>query len=140
MGAANVLQKAIFEHLAADTDLSALLGGGIVSDRLHERVKLPAIILTEIDSRDFSTSTEKGEEHFVTIDIWTDGNSRKQALQLACVMRDCLDEAALDLGSNQHLVSLRFLDQRNGREKAKAEQSIRLRFRAVSEEVPSGGA
>lgn len=136
MSAASQLMQAIYAHLQGDSGFMVRLGAGVISDRLRERVSLPAVIFSEIDSRDFSTASENGEEHFLTLTIWGDGKSRKESQALAASVKHLLDDAALALGADQHLVTLRFLQERAGREKGKAEQSVSLRFRAVTEALP----
>jgi hypothetical protein len=135
MSAANAVMSAIYAALSGDAALSALLGGGVISDRLMERAKLPAIVLSAIDSRDYSTASEAGEEHFITLDIWADGQGRKAALTIAARVKALLHDVSLSLGSEHHLVAIRLMEQRSLRQKQRPEQSLSLRFRAVTETV-----
>lgn len=137
MSAASQLLQALYGRLKSESAFAELLGDGVVAERLMERGRLPAVIFAEVDSRDNSTASEGGEVHFISIDIWSDGTSRMQAQKLAAFTRQLLVDAALDLGPDHHLVGFYFLDEKTGRDKGKAEHSIRLRFRAVSEPVVS---
>ena len=64
MSAANPLLRAIVKKLAGDVALTTLIPGGIV-DRLLPRANLPCIVFDELDTRAYSTATEKAEEHFL---------------------------------------------------------------------------
>ena len=66
MSAASALQRAIFERLAGDAALSALVGPGGISDRLADRQRLPKVVIAAIDSGDLSTATEI-EGHFADL-------------------------------------------------------------------------
>lgn len=93
MSAANVLLQAIFAKLSGDAALMALIPGGIV-DRLLPRAILPLIVIGELESRDYSTATEKAEEHFLSLDIWSDANGRRCAGEIAGRVKTLLDDAA----------------------------------------------
>ncbi|MGG2476236.1 tail completion protein gp17, partial [Rhizobium sp. BR5] len=34
------------------------------------------IVIGDLESRDYSTATEKAEEHFLSLHIWSDANGR----------------------------------------------------------------
>lgn len=131
MSAANVLLQAIFAKLSGDAALMALIPGGIV-DRLLPRAILPLIVIGELESRDYSTATEKAEEHFLSLDIWSDANGRRCAGEIAGRVKTLLDDAALTLVGIS-LVNLQLLSSRSRREPKTRNFLAEMRFRAVTE-------
>ena len=83
MTAANELLQAVCARLAGDAALAAEIGDDGIHDRLIARRPFPYLVIGEIETRDYSTSTEKGEEHFFTIAVWAAGPPRR--LPGACV-------------------------------------------------------
>lgn len=135
MSAASELMQAIYTKLTGDSAFVVQLGSGVVTDRLLEKKVLPCVVFAEVDSRDYSTASERGQEHFIRIDIWGEGQSRKQLQGLSHSIKQLLNDAALELGGGHRLVSLFFISERAARDKGKAEQLVSLRFRAVTEEA-----
>jgi len=132
MSAANALLQAIHQRLSGDAALTAIIGPNGIRDRLLPRALLPSIVLGDIETRDFSTSTESGEEHFLTLEIWSDGEGRRQALAIAAIVRPLLDDAALTL-EGFSLVSLLQVSARTRREPKTKFYVTEMRFRAVTE-------
>ncbi|OAE38325.1 DUF3168 domain-containing protein [Agrobacterium tumefaciens] len=131
MTAANPLLRAIVKKLAGDVALTTLIPGGIV-DRLLPRGNLPCIVFDELDTRDYSTATEKAEEHFLTLHIWGDANGRRASGEIAARLKTLLDDAALPLVGFS-LVNLRLLSSRSRREPKSRNFVLEMRFRAVTE-------
>lgn len=80
MSAANALLTAIHARLAGDPGLVAMIGTDGINDRLLARPKLPAIVIGEMETRDLSAVAEQGEEHFLTLEIRSEGDGRRQVL------------------------------------------------------------
>lgn len=131
MSAANPLLQAIFARLGSDAALTALVPGGIV-DRLLPRAVLPCIVFGDLESRDYSTATEKAEEHFLSLQIWSDANGRRRAGEILERVKKLLDDAALPL-AGVSLVNLHFLSSRSRREAKTRNFIAEIRFRAVTE-------
>jgi hypothetical protein len=132
MTAANVLLKAIHARLSGDAGLAAILGPDGVRDRLLPRPKLPAVVFGELETRDLSTATEGGEEHFLTLEIWSEGEGRRQAQEIAGRVTALLDDAALAV-EGFFLVSLLKTGGRSRREPKTKAYLVEVRFRAVTE-------
>jgi Protein of unknown function (DUF3168) len=132
MSAENALMKAVFARLAGDAALVAQVGADGVRDRLLPRMRLPAIVFGEMETRDYSTATESGAEHFWTIEIWAEGEGRRTAEVLAARVKLLLADAALTL-DGAVLVNLLFQSSRSRREPKTKFSVIDLRFRAVTE-------
>lgn len=131
MSAANLLLQAIFARLTGDAVLIGLIPGGVV-DRLLPRVLLPCVVIDDLESRDYSTATEKAEEHFLSLQIWSDANGRKGAREIAARVTSLLDDAALPL-AGVSLVNLSLLSSRSRREAKTRNFVVEMRFRAVTE-------
>ncbi|WP_105381920.1 DUF3168 domain-containing protein [Neorhizobium alkalisoli] len=134
MTAASALLRAIHRRLGSDAALSALVGADGIRDRLLARPELPCIVFGEMETRDYSTSSEAGEEHFLTIEIWSEGEGRREAQQIAGLVHGLLHDTALSL-DGAALVSLLHLRTRTRREPKTRFQLAELRFRAVTEQV-----
>lgn len=132
MSATNALLKAIHERLSGDAGLMALLGLDGIHDRLMARPKLPAIVFGEMETRDLSTVTEPGEEHFLVLEIWTQGDGRRRALEIAAKVVALLDDASLVL-DGAVLVSILRTGTRTRREAKTKYYLAEIRFRAVTE-------
>ncbi len=132
MSAANALLQAIHARLAGDAGLTALVGVDAISDRLLARPKLPGIVIGEMETRDLSTVSEVGEEHFLALQIWSEGDGRRQALEIAAKVTALLDNVSLVL-QGAVLVSLLRTGMRTRRELKTKYYLAEIRFRAVTE-------
>lgn len=130
--AANALLGAIARLLAADVPLSSLLAEPGLRDRQVVRPSLPAVLVGEMDTRDFSTGDGPGEEHFLTLEIWVDAGGRKIANTIAARIRALLDDRPLLL-EGLTLVSLFATGTKSRREPKTSLFRLDLRFRAVTE-------
>lgn len=129
------LMKAIHERLANDPQLLATVGVQGFRDRIAGRLSLPAIVYGTLDSRDYSTGTEAGEEHLLTVEIWSDGKGRAEAQRLSARVAMLLHRAGLTLGGNQHLVSLAVTGIRHRQDAKTQMQVAEVNLRAVTEEI-----
>lgn len=114
------LLAAIHRRLADDAALNAIIGADGVRDRLLPRPKLLCILFGEMETRDYSTSTEIGEEHFLTLEIWSDGEGRREAQEIAGLVHDLLHDAALVLDGAVLVSLLRVSTRTRSEPKTKA--------------------
>jgi hypothetical protein len=128
----NALMKAVHARLTGDAALTALVGQGGVHDRLMLKPKLPAIAFGEWETRDYSTGTEPGEAHSLTITVWSQAEGRRQAQEIASRVDTLLHDAALTL-EGFVLVSLLRTGSRTRREPNTRYLQVELRYRAVTE-------
>jgi len=132
MSAANALLVAIHARLAADPQLVAMIGTDGIRDRLLPRPVLPAFVVGEMETRDYSTATEAGEEHRLVLEVWSDAAGRREAEELAERVRGLLQDAALTLAG--HLLVNLAHERTRTRRQANAKLFLaELRFRAVTE-------
>ncbi|MDX3928869.1 MAG: DUF3168 domain-containing protein [Shinella sp.] len=132
MSAASALQKAIYERLGGDPALTALVGPEGVTDRLADKPHLPLVVIRTIESTDRSTSTEDGEEHLVTLEVWSEGAGNREAQVIAGRLRALLHDAQVTL-EGHHLVSLFHRRTVTGREGKSRYHRAEMRFRAMTE-------
>jgi len=132
MSAMQALQTAIYARLTGDAALTALIGTNGVHDRLLTRNEAPYVRIAGIETRDWSTASEPGEEHLVTLEVRSGEGGHRATQQIAARIRALLDDAALSL-TGAALVNLRHQRTRTGRD-AKAKGHVaEMVFRAVTE-------
>ena len=124
------LQEAMRGALVADATLTALLGGAYVFDEVPRGAPPAYVEFTALDTRDWSTATEPGFEHFVSIVVRSASRGRKQAQEISSAMEAVLDGAAFPLAGHR-LVNLKLVFwsvMKNGQN-----YGASLRFRAATE-------
>jgi hypothetical protein len=130
--ATSSLQKAIFQKLSADAALTARIGAGGIVDRVIARRAFPCLVIGEIITSDWSTSTEPGEEHLVTLEIWSDKDGHADVQSLATQVRDLLHNQPLPL-TGAVLVNLQHLVTRIRREPGSRAHVAMVQVRAVTD-------
>ncbi|MBB6012320.1 hypothetical protein HNR59_001665 [Aquamicrobium lusatiense] len=100
------LQKAMFAALTGNAALVALMGGARIFDRAPTDAAFPFVTFGRTSVFDWSTSTEDGLEHLVTLHVWSKAKGRKEAFAVLDAVRAALGTPlSLD---DQHLVNFRF--------------------------------
>ncbi len=95
--AAAALRAAIHDALSGDGTLTALLGGARVYDEPPKSAAFPYVTLGEARITDFSTGTEPGEEHALTLHAWSRQGGHREAHLIAGALLQALDDAPLTL-------------------------------------------
>lgn len=103
---AGQLEDAIFDKLAADITLVNMLGGKRIYGSPPRNSALPYVTVATTFSRDWSTGTERGEEHRILVTVWTAIKKRDQQQALLARLDTLLNDAALTL-TDHHLINLR---------------------------------
>jgi len=130
--ASAALRAAVHDALAADAALTALLGGPKVYDEPPRAVAFPYVTLGETRIADFSTGTESGAEHQLTLHAWSRQGGHKEAHLIAGALLAALDDAPLAL-TDHTLVNFRFAVANVRREADGRTYHALVRFRAVTE-------
>jgi hypothetical protein len=130
--AAAALRAAIHDALIADGALSALLGGPKVYDEPPRAAAFPYVTLGEARVSDFSTGSEPGEEHQLTLHAWSRQGGHREAHLIAGALLQALDDAPLNLADHR-LVNLRFAVADVRREADGRTYHALVRFRAMTE-------
>jgi len=130
--ASAALRAAVHDALTADAALTSLLGGPKIYDEPPRSAAFPYVTLGEARVADYSTGTEAGEEHQLTLHAWSRQGGHKEAHLIAGALLSALDEAPLTLADN-HLVNFRFAVADVRREADGRTYHALVRFRAVTE-------
>lgn len=127
------LQAAVFQRLAADAALAALVGTAIFDAVPPGTVTGTYVSLGPEDVRDASDTTGGGALHEFTVSVVTDASGFLQAKAVAVAVSDALTGAPLVLARG-HLVGLWFLQARARRVQTGEMRRIDLSFRARIED------
>ena len=100
------LQSAIFSKLSSDAGVLSALGGARIYDDVPDRSAFPYVTFGQTLERDWSTGTEPGHEHTVTLHVWSRGSGRKETDIVMAAARDALHDQALAM-TGFRLVNLR---------------------------------
>ncbi len=128
------LQKAIHAALTTNAALLALLGGPRVYDDVPRGAPFPYVTFAQSTERDWSTGSEEGGEHIVTLHVWSRAAGSKEAQEIIGAVRAALHDQALAL-TGHRLVNLRreFSEVRRDADGETTHGLVRLR--AVTEPV-----
>jgi hypothetical protein len=128
---AHALQKAIYAALVDDAGVGALIG-----DRIHDSAPrnavFPCVTFGRTTLTDWSTGTEEGAEHRLTLDVWSRRGGKSECHAIADAIRARLNDAALPLDGHA-LVNLRFESADTARDPDGLTWHGVLRLRAVTE-------
>lgn len=126
------LQKAVHAALSADAALTALLGGAHVYDDVPRGASYPYVTFGQSTERDWSTGSEDGREHLLTLHVWSRARGHKEAHLVMSAIRNVLHDVALSL-TDYHLVNFRHEFQDAIREPDGETYHGVVRYRAVTE-------
>lgn len=126
------LQQAIHAALSADAGLTGLLGGPRIYNEVPRGAELPYVTIGESTVRDWSTGSEDGHEHFLTIMAWSRANGEREVQRILAAVDAVLHDAALTV-SGVRLVNLRREFSEVRRDSDGETSRGLLRFRAVTE-------
>jgi hypothetical protein len=126
---AAALQSAVYQRLADDPTLDALVGDAIY-DALPSGTLPPLyVVLGAEDVRDASDKTGGGAQHSFTVSVLTESAGFATAKAAAAAVSDALVDAPLTLDRGS-LVSLNFYKAKAARIGTGAMRQINLIFRA----------
>jgi hypothetical protein len=100
------LQRSVYQALAGSLDVTSLLGGARIYDHAPQATSFPFITLGQSVIRDWSTGTEDGAEHDLTLHVWSKAGGEKQTLQIIEAIKGALHDQHLVL-ADHHLINLR---------------------------------
>ncbi len=127
------LRHAMRERLLADAELVSALGAARIHDVAPRQTAAPWIAFGETRLRDWSTSSGRGVEALLDIDVVSDQPGAREGLQLAEQVTRLLDDAALSPGG-WRLVRLALVATDARRSDQGRFARVALRFRALIEE------
>jgi hypothetical protein len=100
------LQKSLYQALANSPDVVALLGGVRIYDDPPQAASFPFITMGQSVIRDWSTGSEDGAEHSLTLHVWSRMGSKQQMLAIVEAIRIALHDRPLPL-EDHFLINLR---------------------------------
>ena len=134
MNSAISLRAAIHDALKTDAPLVALLGGEKIYDEPPRDAAMPYVTLGEDVIADHSTSTEAGEEHSLTLHVWSRQGGHKEAHLIAGAALEALSQAPLS-PNGHHLANLRLIVADVRREADGRTYHGIVRLRALTEPI-----
>ncbi|KQW31139.1 hypothetical protein ASE36_02320 [Rhizobium sp. Root274] len=84
--AVNALAIALQQAVKADAVLVAQLGTDGVTDRALRPQRFPALVLSTVEARDYSTGESEGTEILLVLEAWS-AKSRREAEELVADVR-----------------------------------------------------
>ena len=133
MSAAFALQQAVFAALGANENVKDIVDDPPrIFDSVPRGTHFPYIVIGDDKESDWSTATERGSEHLLTIHVYSRAAGHKEARVAADAVVAALDGAALALVGFR-LVDLRWQATDSARENDGETIHAQLRFRAVVE-------
>ena len=126
------LQTSIYQALVVDAGILALLGSPRVYDDVPQRVELPYLTIGQTTVRDWSTGTEPGDEHQLTLHVWSRAEGRHETHELMAALKAALHGRHLSLDGHR-LVNLRHELSEARREADGETYHGIVRLRAVTE-------
>ena len=126
------LQQSIFAKLAADAALLALLGAPRVFDDVPPGTDYPYLTFGQSTARDWSTGSADGNEHILTLHVWSQANGKRQAHEIMGAIRTALHDQPLTL-TGHRLINLRHEFSEARRDPDGDTTHGIARFRAVTE-------
>ena len=100
------LQRSIYQALTGSSELTSLLGGDRIYSDAPPAAQFPFITLGQTVNLDWSTGTEDGTEHSLTLHVWSRAGSANEVHEILEVIRMVLHNQALAL-EDHDLVNLR---------------------------------
>jgi hypothetical protein len=100
------LQRSIYQTLANSSELTTLLGGDRIYSEAPPAAPFPFITLGQTVNLDWSTGTEDGTEHSLTLHVWSRAGSSVEVHEIIQVIRMLLHNQALAL-EDHYLINLR---------------------------------
>jgi hypothetical protein len=100
------LQRGIYHALASSSELTTLLGGARIYNDAPQAAPFPFITLGQTVNLEWSTGTEDGAEHSLTLHVWSRAGGAKEVHEIIQVIRLVLHNQPLTL-DDHYLVNLR---------------------------------
>ncbi|MDP2357142.1 MAG: DUF3168 domain-containing protein [Beijerinckiaceae bacterium] len=126
------LRKAIRDSLLADALLLSKLGGAHVYEEAPRNQGGAYVVFTQSEARDWSTMTEEGAEHLLTLEVWSQKTGAREALEISGRVADILHEASLPM-TGATCVHARIISIETLRQSANRFVRGRIRLRALVE-------
>lgn len=127
------LQKALLRSCKADMGLNEWVKGRVF-DHVPQQAEFPYITFGAASTYDWSTFTERGGEHLLTMHVWNHRPGRKTVFDIMDRLERLLLSASLTLEGHK-LVSLHLEYTQTTLAESRAAFAGIMRYRAVTEEI-----
>lgn len=128
------LQQALYAALAADAPLIALIGPPRLYDDVPSGAQFPYLTLGQSSTRDWSAGSSPGDEHTVTLHVWSRAGGRREVHEIMGAVKSALHDRALTLADHR-LVNLRHELSESRRDADGRTYHGLMRLRAVTEPI-----
>lgn len=128
------LQQAIHAAVAADSGIAALIGPPRLFDDVPQGTPYPYLTLGQSAVRDWSTASDTGDEHTLTLHVWSRAGGRRETHEIMGALRAALHDRPLALAGHR-LINLRHQISEARREPDGDTYHGIVRFRAVTEPI-----
>jgi len=126
------LQAALYSRLTTSNNIINALGGEHIFDDTPPSQKPPYIVFAESIHNDWSTGTEAGMEHSVSLHVWSDQRGRKQAVTVAQFVIEAMTDLPTQLDDHL-LVNFSHEFTEVSRDEDAGLYLAKINFRAVTE-------
>ncbi|CAH1656758.1 conserved hypothetical protein [Hyphomicrobiales bacterium] len=126
------LRRAILTRLAADADLTSILGGARIHDAVPRGASGVFVVFGETRCRDWSTMTDRGHEQHISLTVWSRVGGARPALAAAARIERLLHDASIPLAGHR-LVNIRVTATDVRRDERADLARVTVRLRAVTE-------
>jgi hypothetical protein len=133
------LQRSIYQALSGSPGLTSLLGDDRIYSDAPQAAPLPYITLGQTVNLDWSTGTEDGTEHSLTLHVWSRADSAAEVYEIIQVIRTLLHNQPLLL-DHHYLVNLRHEFTEARRDPDGETMHGIVRYRAVTEPLQQAAA
>ena len=99
------LQRNIYQALTNSSELTSLLGGDRIYSQAPPAAQFPFITLGQTVNLDWSTGTDEGAEHSLTLHVWSRADSAREVHEILEMIRTVLHDQLLAL-EDHYLVNL----------------------------------
>ena len=130
--ASRALQASIYDVLGNDAGVLAAIGGARIYDHVPRGVAYPYMTFGRSTVRDWSTGGEEGDEHVITLHVWSLAAGRSQVHEIIGAVRAALHDRDLPLVGHR-LINLRHETSEARREPDSERFHGIVRLRAVTE-------
>lgn len=100
------IQKLIYDQLSNNVALQTLIGAGRIFDDVPRDIKPPYITFGESLHFDWSTSTEQGMEHEITLQTWSRNAGRKQLFDIQEIITQMVSQLPVGSMQEHHLINI----------------------------------
>lgn len=126
------LQQAIYSAVTTNAALNTLIGPPRLYDDVPQNAVFPYLTLGQSTTRDWSTATEAGDEHRLTLHVWSRAGGRREAQEIMGALKAALHDQPLTL-TGHRLINLTHELSEARREPDGDTYHGLVRFRAVTE-------